>query len=194
MAKDLSNRDPREFAMNLVSDGLERMKEPVRYNPMGFRIHANQATPEYVVYDDVRAFVAYGLMCSHFAKTIAKSAGCKLTDQESIVTELRLQFIELIEHISADLWTGDVEPDSGFYDRNRASVFVGETDEYLEWCADLREDGIMLEITWAAGENESIWISYGAINDRVAVANAVNDARSCIGQKCAPEWFLELTA
>lgn len=38
------------------------------FNPLKFWCAPNQATPDYVTYDDFRQFIAYGLMvcwCSH---------------------------------------------------------------------------------------------------------------------------------
>jgi hypothetical protein len=37
------------------------MKEQV-FNPMSFWCAPNQATPDYIIYDDFRSWVAYGLL------------------------------------------------------------------------------------------------------------------------------------
>jgi hypothetical protein len=162
------------------------------YNPLRFSCASNQATPDYVIYDDFRLFVAYGLLsCWLSNDPDDPNADCNMgrpVDRED-VQELRRQFLDLMETVIVSVWRGDYGPGDGEIDGDWQHVYIGHnrSDEddpnltVLTWYPRLDADSMMFCLDCSDGDLECIWLSYEGIQDRANVLQVLCEARNTTG-------------
>lgn len=156
------------------------------YNPLRFHCAPNQATPDYIVYDDFRMLVAYGLICCWLsADPDDCNRDCSFSrpvDHED-VQELRRQFLDLLDTIIVALWQGDYEPGHGWIDGDYQYTYIGAEDDptLLSWQVRLDDDSTMLCLQCTGADDECIWLSYEGIADRQNVLQVLREAREVTG-------------
>jgi hypothetical protein len=158
-------------------------------NPMGYTCAPNQATPDYVIYHDLRNFIAYGLqVCWLGTSNTDPNEDCNfsrpITHED--VTELRGYFLDTMETLITALWGKDYEPGQGDIDGDYQSLIIGkDTDsddnsdfdeESLTWHVRLDKDSIMLDFDDGA-DGSAYWLSYSAITKRENVLKILTEAR-----------------
>ena len=95
-------------------------------NPLNFHCASNQATPDYIIYDDFGSFVAYGLWVCWLGDDNDPNADCyfarPITKQD--VKELRGYFLDILESVLMALLQKKVEPGYGEVDGNWPSLHI----------------------------------------------------------------------
>lgn len=95
-------------------------------NPLNFHCASNQATPDYIIYDDFRSFVAYGLWVCWLGDDNDPNADCyfarPITKQD--VKELRGYFLDILESVLMALLQKKVEPGYGEVDGDWPSLHI----------------------------------------------------------------------
>jgi len=158
-------------------------------NPLGFWCAPNQATPDYVIYDDFRSWLAYGLMeCWLGTNTDDPNSEVNMARPvtREDVTELRGYFLDLVETCIVSLWKEQYKPGDGSIDGDWQHLNIGTNDQdetMLTWYVRLDKDSMMFELDCTGSDAVCIWLSYEAIQDRQKVLAVLTEAR----QK-APGW------
>lgn len=160
------------------------------FNPLRFHCAPNQATPDYIIYDDFRSFVAYGLMVCWLSHTADDpNADCNMARPvtRDDVEELRKYFLDLLETVVVALWKEQYKPGDGDIDGNWQSVIIakngdesGQDETMLTWYVSLRDDAIMLEMSCTGSDPSTIWLSYDALKDRQNVLKVIADASATV--------------
>jgi hypothetical protein len=158
----------------------------VTSNPMGFTCAPNSATPDYIIYHDLRAFVAYGLRaCWLGTDGNDPNSDCYMARPVTTgdVQELRGYFLDTMETLITGIWKGDFTPGQGFIEGDYQSLIIGNSDEnpdeqetFLSWSVTLQDDAIMLELH-DGGDGTAYWLAYDAIEDRDTVLKVMTEAR-----------------
>lgn len=163
------------------------------FNPLSFWCAPNQATPDYVIYDDFRFWVAYGLLTcwlSHDADDPNADSNMARPVTRDDVQELRDYFLNLVETVIVTLWKGQYKPGDGSIDGDWQSLVIGNSEEnsreeetILTWYVRLDNDCMMFDLQCSGADSTAIWLSYDAIADRRTVLNVLADARKTIADE-----------
>lgn len=156
-------------------------------NPMGFRCAPNESTPDYVVYDDFRRWLAYGLVtCWLSGDANDPNADCNMARPvtRDDVRELRGYFLDAVETVVGALWREQLHPGYGYVQGDFQSLIIAQDDEdsdtdetVLQWAVRLDNDAMMFELFCSGADPVCIWLSYDAIKDRQRVVAALQEAR-----------------
>jgi len=155
-------------------------------NPLKFWCAPNQATPDYVIYDDFRSFIAYGLVCcwcSHDPEDPNADANMARPITRDDVKELRGYFLDLVETVITSLWKGQYSPGDGEIDGDWEHCYIGDEDSEvtsLTWYPRLDDDSIMFELHCDGSDPEVIWLGYKGIENRAEVLKVLTEARATI--------------
>lgn len=159
-------------------------------NPLKFSCAPNQATPDYIIYDDFRQFIAYGLICcwcSHDPKDPNSDSNMVRPITRDDVKELRGYFLDLVETVILSLWKKQYFPGDGSIDGNWQSLVIGKPNDdsgadhtLLTWYIRLDEDAMMFEMDCTGSDSDCIWLGYKGIEDRIEVLKVLTDARATI--------------
>ena len=159
-------------------------------NPLKFWCAPNQATPDYVVYDDFRQFIAYGLICcwcSHDPNDPNADANMARAITRDDVKELRGYFLDLVETVVTSLWKGQYSPGDGSIDGDWEHLIIGpegnesgDNDTMLTWYIRLDDDAMMFSLDCTGADSENIWLGYKGIEDRAEVLKVLTEARQTI--------------
>lgn len=157
------------------------------FNPLRFRCAPNQATPDYVIYDDFRSWIAYGLLtCWLGSDADDPNSECYMARPvtREDVQELRHYFLNLVETVVVTLWKGEYKPRDGCIDGDWQSLVIGNGDEnpgedetLLTWYVRLDDEAMMFELDCTGSDLIAIWLSYDAIADRRNVLKVLFEAR-----------------
>lgn len=150
-------------------------------NPLKFWCAPNQATPDYVIYDDFRQFIAYGLMCcwcSHDPNDPNADANFDRPLTVEDVKELRGYFLDLVETVITSLWKQQYSPGDGDIDGDWQHLIIG--DEMMTWYIRLDDDAMMFSLDCTGADSENIWLGYKGIEDRAEVLKVLTEARQTI--------------
>ena len=160
------------------------------FNPLKFWCAPNQATPDYVTYDDFQQFIAYGLMvcwCSHDANDPNADSNMARPITREDVAELRENFLDLVETVITSLWKKQYSPGDGDIDGNWKHLIIGNSDEnpgeeetMLTWYIRLDDDAMMFDLQCTGSDSTAIWLSYKGIEDRQEVLNVLTEARATV--------------
>jgi hypothetical protein len=159
-------------------------------NPLKFWCAPNQATPDYVIYDDFRSWIAYGLRtCWLGSDGDDPNSDCYMARPvtREDVRELRGYFLNLVETVIVTLWKGQYKPGDGCIDGDWQSLVIGNSDEnpgeeeaILTWYVRLDDDAMMFELDCTGSDPVAIWLSYDAIGDRQNVLKVLIEARKTL--------------
>lgn len=159
-------------------------------NPMRFWCAPNQATPDYVIYEDFRSWVGYGLLTCWLGSDAADpNSDCFMARPvtREDVQELRHYFLNLVETVIVAIWKGQYSPGEGDIDGDWESLVVGNSDEnpdeeetFLTWYVRLDDDCMMFELACTRADSIAIWLSYDAIADRKNVLAVLTEARQTL--------------
>lgn len=160
------------------------MSTQVTYNPMKFTCAPNQATPDYVIYDNFRDFVAYGLLrCWLGSDSDDPNSDCNYSRPITLedVYEHRGDFLDTLESVIVGLWQGNLEPGEGWPDGEWASTTISTGDDdpdptNLTWVPRLDKEALMLDQD-VGSDPDAIWLSYEAIKDKDNVLKVLQEAR-----------------
>lgn len=162
-------------------------------NPMKFYCAPNQATPDYIIYEDFRSWVAYGLLaCWLGTDADDPNADCYFARPftREDVQELRGYFLDLVETVIVALWKGQHRPGDGCIDGDWQSAVIGNSDEnpgeketFLAWYVRLDEECMMFELDCTGCDPVAIWLSYDAIADRQNVLKVLTEARKTVADE-----------
>lgn len=165
------------------------------YNPLGYNCRPNEASPNYVAYDDFRLLTGYGLIVSWFSHTPDDPNGdCNFTRPvtRQDVLELRRIFLKVLSDTVYYLWKDILEPGEGDLDLpHDPRMFIGlpddarngDDDVTIEWCVSLRDDAICLSmrILCPTDDDQAIWLSYAALEKRWYVLATLREAYTTVG-------------
>lgn len=180
------------------------------FNPLGFYCASNSATPDYIVYDNFRMFVAYGLMCCWpSADPDDCNRDCNMVRPFTLndVKELRKVFLDALQLSIVALWQGEIEPGDGGFDDNIIGRFSYNKWVYIDvenaedadnttsltWDVYLNDNDIMMQLNCTGNDDEAIWLSYKGIEDRANVVKVLTDACRSIDEEVWPELLKEST-
>jgi len=159
-------------------------------NPMRFWCAPNQATPDYVIYHDLRSWVGYGLLtCWLGTDADDPNSDCFMARPftREDVQELRSHFLDLVETVVVALWKGQFRPGDGYIDGDWQTLIIGNNDEhpdeevtFLTWYVRLDDDAMMFDLECTGADSIAIWLSYEAIADRAAVLKVLTEARKTL--------------
>jgi len=160
------------------------------FNPMSFWCAPNQATPDCIIYDDFRSWVAYGLLTcwlSHDADDPNADSNMARPVSRDDVQELRDYFLNLVETVIVALWKDQYKPGDGSIDGDWQSLVIGNSEEnpgedetILTWYVRLDDDSMMFDLHCSEADGTAIWLSYDAIADRRNVFKVLADARKTV--------------
>lgn len=166
------------------------------FNPMKFWCAPNQATPDYITYDDFRSWLAYGLLtCWLGTDADDPNADCNMARpfNRADVRELRSHFLDLVETVIVALWKGQYQPGDGCIDGDWQSVVIGNSEEnpgeeetFLTWYVRLDDDCMMFDLQCSGADSTAIWLSYDAIADRSNILKVLTEARKTIADEGDP--------
>lgn len=170
------------------------------FNPLKFLSASNQATPDYVAYDDFRMFVAYGLMCcwcSDDPEDPNDYSNISRPITRDDVKELRGYFLDLVETVVTSLWKGQCSPGDGEIDGDWQHLIIGH--EMITWRVRMNKDAMMFSIDCNSAESENIWLrfiylAYKGIEDRAEVLKVLTEARATIDDEVWPDLVTEVAA
>ncbi len=170
------------------------MKTQQVRNPLKFRCASNEATPDYVIYDDFRMFVAYGLMCCWLSHTgDDPNADCNMARPvtRDDVKELRDFFLSLLETSIVALWKKQYEPGDGDVEGSAQYLIIGseelgQEETFINWNVCFQDDSIMYVMGCTGADDEAIWLSYRGIEDRQNVLQVLTEARQSIDDTVWP--------
>lgn len=162
-------------------------------NPMGFHCAPNQATPDYVCYENFRSWVAYGLMTCWLG-TKQDDPNSDLNMPRSVtredVQELRGHFLDVLETVIVMLWKGQHKPGDGDLESDGNSLTIakeGEDDSgeavNVDWYVRLTDKAIMFEMNCTGADGITIWLDYKAIEDKNEVLKVLKEARQYTSDK-----------
>ena len=168
-------------------------------NPLNFRCAPNEATPDYVAYENFDSFVAYGFMLCWLPPH--EYAGWSWLQRDDI-RWLREHLLQALESVIVDLWTGDIELSNERYEQFDAGDFESfivcdnkneeyRTEEHLfQWFPRFIEpDGtIALDLSFSVletavsdchpySEEQTIWLRPEGYADRAKVREVLAAAR-----------------
>lgn len=164
------------------------------FNPLGFYCAPNSATPDYIVYDDFRMFVAYGLMCCWPSHDLNHpDADCNMARPvtRDDVKELRGYFLDLLETSIIALWKRDHGPGDGDVDADTNSLIIGneelnQEETFIDWRVCFQDDSIMYTMGCTGCDDEAIWLGYKGIQNRENVLRVLTDANQSIDSEVWP--------
>ena len=180
-----------------VADPFWKLTPPpgVMMNPLGYYCAPNAATPDYVASYNIRDFLAYGFICCYDCVTPDNFTMWNMVEADD-VTWLRENFLRVVEKLIINIYGGAVEIPTREDDFDPGqwseSLTIGDDDEndddeqfVFDWTpGPVHEDAIafVLRSTLTKGEgtggdDEVIWLSHEALQDRAVVKTAIEEAR-----------------
>lgn len=156
-------------------------------NPMNFR--SCGSCPDYIAYPYFDGFVAYGMMeCwpSH-TNDLNQDWEHPIKLDTDHVTELRGNFLDLLESTITGLWAGELEEGQGALDTHLSCDKTTHIDDetYFDWYVTLQDDAIMFQLMLLGDKPQDVatfWLDYTAIEHRPTVVKVLKEAFAIIGK------------